>query len=192
MSAIISRCPSCRRPLPESAQDLAALQACPGCARPLEIQPFPGLTRIPAAGRPAESITGEGEAACFFHVTKKAVVPCDDCGRFLCALCDIELDGRHLCPSCLQAGQARGELPGLERSRTRWDLVVWFVNLGLLTCIGAPIIAILNIVITSLCWNKPGSRTANHRTSMLLGTLVSVGITVILAIAVAFALSKED
>jgi len=27
---------------------------------------------------------------------------------------------------------------------------------------------------------------------MLLGTLVSVGITVILAIAVAFALSKED
>lgn len=192
MSATISRCPSCRRPLPESAQALAALQACPGCARPIEIQPFPGLTRIPTVGRPAESITGEGEAACFFHAAKKAVVPCDDCGRFLCSLCDIELEGRHLCPNCLQAGQTRGDLPGLEGSRTRHDLVVWLLNLGLLTCVGAPFIAVANIIITLLCWNKPGSRVTNHRTSMLVGTLLSVGVTVFMAFAFAFALSRED
>ncbi len=192
MSVTLSRCPSCRRPLPESAEALASLQACPGCARPIEVQVFPGLMRTPSVGRPAESITGEGEAACFFHATKKAVVPCDDCGRFLCALCDIELEGRHLCPACLQAGQTRGDLPGLERSRMRWDLVVWGLNLGLLTCIGAPFIALLNLGITILCWKKPGSRMANQRMSMVLGTLASVGFTALLALSVAFALSKED
>jgi hypothetical protein len=191
MNPSITRCPACRIALPDEPAQMAALRSCPGCSRPIEILPFPGLNRPTVVGRPAEAVTGEGEAACFFHSTKKAVVPCDSCGRFLCALCDIELEGQHLCPACLQAGQASGELPGLERPRTRWDQLVWWLNLGLLTCVGAPLIALINIVITIVCWNKPGSRVHRHRLSLLLGTLVSVTFTLTLIGIAVFAASKD-
>ena len=31
----------------------------------------------------------DGEASCYFHAHKRAAVPCDGCGRFLCSLCDL-------------------------------------------------------------------------------------------------------
>src|SRR5262249_55900822 len=52
---------------------------------------------------------------------KKAVVTCDCCGRFLCALCDVDFNGRHLCPNCLQASPALAQIPSLEKQRVLWD-----------------------------------------------------------------------
>lgn len=82
---------------------------------------FPALLRPIAAGRTAEPIVLEGEAGCFYHPEKKAEVPCAECGRFLCALCDVELNDRHLCPSCLEAGARKGRLIELEQRRVRYD-----------------------------------------------------------------------
>ena len=31
-------------------------------------------------------------------------MPCGRCGRFLCALCDLDIGGRHLCPACVADG----------------------------------------------------------------------------------------
>lgn len=168
------RCPECRRPLPEDRETLNGLERCPACNAALSIVTFPGFRRAPAAGRAAERITGEGEAACYFHATKKAAVPCDDCGRFLCALCDIPVDGRHLCPTCIDTAHKTGTVRSLERSRTRWDAVVWYANLGLLTGVGVPFVALFNVLVTVFCWRAADSRVANVRRRMVLGTLVSV------------------
>ena len=65
----------------------------------------------------------EGESGCFYHPQKKAVRPCDGCGRFLCGLCDCELQGRHFCPACLEAGRTKGKIQSLENQRTLYDSI---------------------------------------------------------------------
>ena len=74
---------------------------------------FPALFRPVAAGRAAENVLSDEDASCFYHPAKRAVVPCGRCGRFLCALCDIDLGGqRHFCPGCVEAARrAEGQNP---------------------------------------------------------------------------------
>ena len=62
-----------------------------------------------------ETTVGEG-GTCFFHPENAAVVACGDCGRFVCALCEIELDGRKYCPACFEQGQT-GETIAAVRQR---------------------------------------------------------------------------
>jgi hypothetical protein len=51
------------------------------------------------------------------------VVACEECGRFLCALCEVPLAGRRLCPACIAAGQRKGSLDNLHRHRVLYDEV---------------------------------------------------------------------
>jgi hypothetical protein len=72
----------------------------------LSVALFPAFQSPPeevstASGKRAE----EGEAVCFFHPEKRAESSCEQCGRFICALCDLPLGGRHLCPKCLDASK---------------------------------------------------------------------------------------
>jgi len=100
---------------------------------------FPAHFQPAGTGAAAEAILEAGVSSCFYHEQKKAVVPCDACGRFLCALCDLDFNGRHLCPACLQAGKKKGDLPELENRRTIHDsaalttallpLLIWPVTL---------------------------------------------------------------
>src|ERR1044071_2257196 len=109
-------CTRCESPL--GPNNLSALAPCPSCGTPIEAEVFPAMFRPIAAAVRGENVVIEGESSCFYHPQKKAVVPCDVCGRFLCALCDIELNDQHLCPGCLQSGQKKGQLVDVERSRT--------------------------------------------------------------------------
>jgi hypothetical protein len=74
-----------------------------------------------SSGGPAETVLEEGVSRCFYHEQKKAVIACDVCGRFLCALCDVEFKEQHLCPSCLQSGQSKGQFAMLDNQRVLWD-----------------------------------------------------------------------
>ena len=80
---------------------------------------------VPAAtrGRRGEAVMVEGESSCFYHPQKKAVVPCQGCGRFLCALCDCGLHGEHFCPACLEVGRQKGRITRLESQRTLYDAI---------------------------------------------------------------------
>ena len=117
-------CPKCRTPL-------AAFQSfnqpdsrpCPYCDAPLQIEIFPAFFRPIATGAEADVLMVDGEASCFYHPLKKAVRPCDACGRFLCALCDCELQGQHFCPGCLESGGKKGKIKSLENSRMRYDQI---------------------------------------------------------------------
>jgi hypothetical protein len=177
MAAREIKCPSCRLPLPRDATALEALNGCPSCLKPISVFVLPGYHRSPVTGRAAEKVTGESESTCFFHASKKAAVPCDECGRFLCALCDVQVDSRHLCPTCLESGRRLGSIGSLERSRTRWDIIVWTINLGLFTCIGLPVVALANLLITVLLWRAPASRVVRSRVWTLVGTGVAVLLT---------------
>ena len=101
----------------------AGLTPCPSCRAPIQADIFP------AAYRPTDSVTGgdtvlpENQAGCFYHSDKKAVEVCSSCGRFICALCDIEMGGRHICPHLRPAGTKgpAGTTPGRHQKPRAQD-----------------------------------------------------------------------
>lgn len=118
-SAIL--CPSCYTPLPPSHFNTDKLLPCPTCQANVQVAVFPAAFRAMTPGQSGERILIAGESSCFYHEQKKAVVPCDSCGRFLCALCDVDLDGKHLCPQCLDTARQKGSLRQLETRRIVYD-----------------------------------------------------------------------
>ena len=121
MSTALIHCPKCKAALLSHAFNRDAFAPCASCQSPLQVEVFPALFRPPETGRAGEVIVMEGEASCFYHPQKKAVRPCESCGRFMCALCDCEHQGQHLCPSCLETGRSKGKIKSLENKRIRYD-----------------------------------------------------------------------
>lgn len=118
MAVPVIPCPHCRQALPDANLTADTWANCPRCDTLARVEVFPALFRPAVTGRSAEAIVLDGEAGCFYHPEKKAEVSCAGCGRFLCALCDVELAGRHLCPGCLETGARKGQIVALEQRRT--------------------------------------------------------------------------
>ena len=104
-----------------------SLKSCPSCEGLLRADVFPALFRPISKGRAGQALQMDKEAGCFYHPRKKAVVPCAVCGRFVCALCDVALNGRHLCPGCFEKGRTRGKIKHLENHRTCYDSIALIV-----------------------------------------------------------------
>jgi hypothetical protein len=116
-------CPQCRTVQPAAVANTGRLHGCPGCGAQLRVDLFNAFYQTPAVGVTGETVGVQGEAECFYHPGKKAVVPCAGCGRLLCALCDVEFDGRHLCLNCLQAGRDKKKFAVLENERPLYDSI---------------------------------------------------------------------
>ena len=82
MSSLLPSCPACRTSLGDGMFNLPELTPCPACGVPVQVEIFPALFRPLARGRDGEALMVEGESSCFYHPQKKAVVPCQGCGRF--------------------------------------------------------------------------------------------------------------
>src|SRR5258708_17744559 len=114
MTPRLVACTKCRTPVPPELYNTHELRTCPSCRARLQIEVFPAVLRPPGPGASGEAVVTDGEASCFYHPAKRAVVPCDSCGRFLCAVCDVEMDGQHLCPGCIESGRKKGRMVKLE------------------------------------------------------------------------------
>jgi hypothetical protein len=139
------------------------------------VEVFPALLAPPAVGSAGELVMLEGEASCFYHPSKRAATACDSCGRFLCALCDLDLNGQHLCPACLKSGKRKGKLKNLENRRLRYDslaIALAFTPLLFfyLTIITAP--TTLYVVIRH--WNASGSIVRRSRWRMVVAAIAAV------------------
>jgi hypothetical protein len=172
-------CPKCRAVLGPEYFNQPNWLACPSCALELRLEVFPALFRKHETSV-AERVQAEGEASCFYHPEKKAAVVCDACGRFLCALCDVEFDGRHLCPGCLEAGRQKGKIAKLERGRTRHDhiaLALALVPLLIfyLTIFTAP----AALVYAIYHWKSPGSLVPNRRRLLLVCAVLIASLEII-------------
>ena len=111
-------CTGCQARLPVDFFNLTHFVGCPSCEASLRMRVFPALVRTEEAPV-ATPILTEGESSCFYHAHKRAVVACESCGRFLCALCDIEVGDKHRCPGCLS--NTGRKTPELEKRRTLYD-----------------------------------------------------------------------
>jgi hypothetical protein len=148
------------------------LNACPGCGILIRGEVFPAFHRpqtLPAMGT---AVQVQGEAECFNHPGKQAVVACSSCGRLLCSLCEIRLDDNTLCIQCLQSGKEKQKISTLENKRMLYDtlalhlaflpmLLFFFFFFSLITAPAA-------LFVTLRYWNAPGSLLPRSRVRFVL------------------------
>lgn len=184
MSAPANRslpCPRCAADLGGGLVDSASLVMCPFCAVETRVQVFPAFARPTPVGVRTELPAVDGESSCFYHPQKRAQVPCDSCGRFLCSMCDLDLKGAHFCPQCVDAGNRKGRLPVVESERTRWDqIVAALLVLPLALCwFPLPLTSIGALALIGWKWNAPPSRVSNSRAQFVVCAVVAVGELVV-------------
>ena len=171
------RCPKCTARIPEDKLNQPDLMSCTRCQSLLQVEVFPALFRRAAPAETGEIALIEGESTCFYHAGKKAVLPCHNCGRFVCALCDCELNGEHFCPACLETGKTKGRIKNLENRRTPYDsialslvvlpvvtIIFWFC-----TFITAP----LALYVAIRYWNAPRSVVHPTKIRFVLAIIIA-------------------
>lgn len=170
-------CPVCTRPLPSDTWNLDYETYCRSCRAPITVFAFPALLHRDGGAIPESVIDGQ-EAGCFYHARKKATVVCDQCGRFLCALCSVELGGQSWCPVCVELHRKQGKLSRLDNRRTLYDNIALVLALGplvlvfpwVLTIFTAP--AALFVVIRY--WRAPLSVVPRTRIRFVVAAISAV------------------
>lgn len=104
-------CPNCGGDLAPGETE-TAWRTCPFCQKRLQIRFWPvALQNSNAATAMPE------QATCFFHPDKAYQACCQRCGRFVCALCDLQLGAEHVCPTCFERGRAGS---GTDIAKAEW------------------------------------------------------------------------
>jgi hypothetical protein len=139
------------------------------------VDAFPALLEKRDKRSLEDSFIYDNEAGCFYHPHKKAVVPCSACGRFLCKLCDLEIDNRHLCPNCLDKGRRTRKIKNLENHRNLYDSLALSLSiLPLLffwvTIITAP--ATLYVIVRY--WKAPTTIVGRTKIRFIFAALFAV------------------
>ena len=168
-------CTRCHAPVPVELLNTDHIAPCPSCQAALQVDVFPALLRPAASAALAPSAVAEGEATCFYHAQKTAHVACDACGRFICALCDIELPGGHWCPTCVESGVRKGNIVTFEQRRVLYDRVA--LSLALLPVLAWPITIVTapaTLVLTALTWRKPGSLAPRTKVRFVIAALFAL------------------
>jgi hypothetical protein len=103
-------------PCPRCAGDVTSLatewQTCPYCEKRLQIRVWPVVHRNNNAAAALSD-----QATCFFHPDRAFQACCQRCGRFVCALCDLQLGAEHVCPTCFDRGCAGSDA---EAGKGEW------------------------------------------------------------------------
>ncbi len=153
-------CPTCNSALPERFFRHPSVQgSCAGCATDLSVTLFPALFRPRGKIDAPSLLSAEGEASCYEHPGKRAVALCNKCGRFLCALCEVEVDAKIWCPSCLVSGDSGGPIQALQKQRTLFDSIALalatlpFLLFFYPSIVSAPVVVYLAIRY----WKRPSS-----------------------------------
>jgi len=129
---------------------------------------FPAL-HIARAGEVPAAVQGEAEASCYYHPQSRAAEVCSDCGRFLCHLCALELDGRHVCPRCFEKTEV------LIPNRTMYDtmalaMVLFPPLLFWPAIVGAP----WALVLVFTRWNAPASLVPRTKIRFIIAAILAL------------------
>ena len=175
MESSLVKCSKCQAILFPEPFNTGQFSPCPNCEAPLEIDVFPAILQTPSAAA-AEPLLIEGQSSCFYHPGKKASIVCEGCGRFLCGLCDLELNGRHVCPACLETGRKKSKYKDLENTRVLWDhLALHAAVIPPLLCLSPGLIGAPVALYLVLRYRKaPCSITGKSNLAFIVAGLLAV------------------
>lgn len=184
MEAYRVHCGSCRFPIPVEIGTDWVVKECPTCRHNLVAMVFPAGAAMDAGPVRAVDAVSDGMAACFFHAERPASVPCGICGRFLCELCDLRIDKRHLCAVCLQSAQEEKAPAGdkaadrvRERTFLPQNMAIIMGVYGPLSIIGLYLMFITApaaIWLSLRHWNHPGGVQRRGRWRMVVSLLAGL------------------
>jgi hypothetical protein len=138
------------------------------------VEAFPALLKERSSGTSGEALIVDDEASCFYHPKKKAVIPCGSCGRFLCSLCDVEFNGRHLCPSCLARGKRKGKIKNLQNHRILYDnIALSFAFIPILAIWPTILTAPISLFLVIRYWNAPTSIVPRNKWRFVLAFIIA-------------------
>lgn len=164
-------CPRCRVTIPAELCNTGREDACPSCGALVRAAVFPALFETGASR--AGDVT-PGASPCYFHQGKSAVAVCDSCGRFVCALCRVELSEGIRCPECIAGRTKKEEIASLVPSRTLLDSIALSVAvLPVLIFWITPLTAPLAIYLAIKSRKAPGSVLPRSRVRAVVALLVA-------------------
>ena len=167
-------CTKCQRELPLFVFRHDEFRPCPSCGVNIFGVIFPALLKESSQSRPGQTLLLDSDASCFYHPQKKAEIACGYCGRFLCALCDVEMEGKHLCPPCIETGKQKGRIKTLENRRTLYDSIALSLSiLPLIIFYFTLFTAPITIYIAIRYWNAPTSILHRGKWRMVLAIVLA-------------------
>lgn len=174
MESGLFTCKTCDSTVDASLINSDELAPCSTCSSVFQIRVYPALFEGPKIEAASEKVVLQDESSCYYHEDKRAVVPCDGCGRFLCALCDIEMYEQHLCPKCMEKGFAKDSARSFKNEYTYYDSLA--LALALLPLIFWPFTlftAPYSIYIAIRYWKTPMSILPRLPWRSVLAILIS-------------------
>lgn len=116
-------CPRCSSALTTNIFTEHSDSSCPHCGLVITGRLFPRFFSTYMAEKSPVEASSDYESSCFFHQKKLAVSHCSECGRFLCSLCELNIEGRILCPICLEKLDQEKRLKTFTNQVTFWDSI---------------------------------------------------------------------
>ncbi|MFH0925298.1 MAG: hypothetical protein V1872_06650 [bacterium] len=116
-------CPKCSSFLLGKVFTSLSDSTCPTCGLVMTVKIFPRVFKPNNDTPNINKIITDKESSCYYHVDKVAVSHCLECGRFLCSLCKIEIEGRTVCPLCLELLDSKKEIKSFTTKVTNWDSI---------------------------------------------------------------------
>lgn len=104
-------CPGCAGDLDATAAN-TGWQFCPYCQKQMQVRFWPRVQQNTSSVAALSD-----QATCFFHPDKAFQACCQRCGRFVCALCDLQLGAEHVCPTCFERGRSG---VGTDAGKAEW------------------------------------------------------------------------
>lgn len=184
MKTLYLQCASCNHCFTRALDAPALALACPACGAVVEVSVFNALLRPTAPTRHGETVMLDGESSCFYHGAKKAVVACDTCGRFLCALCDVSISGSHLCASCVESAVRETNKPTasarfakerrFKRDYTHYDEIALTLAVISLLFYFSLVTLPISVYYTVRYWKQPLSAVPRGKWRFLLAILFQI------------------
>jgi hypothetical protein len=167
-------CAACSWPVPREFWNRDEGVRCRGCGHTMRVVVFPAIDRTNTGIAP-ETLQGDTEASCFYHPQSRAAKVCEECGRFLCSLCDLEVEGRHICPRCFESGVSAHKIETAEPRRILYDnLALALATLPFLLIWPALIAAPWSLVMVFTRWNAPSSVVPRTKIRFLIAALFAL------------------
>jgi hypothetical protein len=184
MRVLSTACPSCMTPLEIPLRSAMRTNTCPVCEARVVTHAFPALLRPATVAPRRDTAALTDESTCFNHAAKRAVAVCEDCGRFVCNLCDVPAPGaaKHQCVACFEQSLKREAGSGLSAGRTRMDdVALTAAVLGTLVFCAAPVTIPVVWYLILRYWREPQSVPPRSRWRFVVAGLLTLLSLAILA-----------
>jgi DNA-directed RNA polymerase subunit RPC12/RpoP len=163
-------CASCSLPVPDDLFNRGEQVRCPWCSQNIQVLVFPAVRNAQMGAVPV-ALEGEAEASCFYHPQSRAAQVCAECGRFLCNLCDLDVDGRHICPRCFETVGVEK----VENRRPMYDTMALAMStLPALLFWPALVSAPWALFLVVRRWNAPSSIVPRTKIRFVLAALFAL------------------